>query len=290
METVSVDKDRCTLCGLCIPVCVRGVLVEGAETMRVTDPALCNLCGHCKAVCPEDAPRLPSLNAEEFSPAPNADNLPKPDQLVALFRSRRSTRIYQRRAVEREKLERVLQAGRFAPSGGNRQPLRYVVLQSQERIATVREIAISALGKRAGRIQEEMERKREGGEVLSMTDQALQTYAGIWLSMLDLLKQGIDRLFYHAPAVVICHGSPATATLEVDAGLAAMQMVLMAEAIGLGTCFCHFLVFAIEESPELRQALQIPEDNKVVVSFMTGYPDVSFTQLVARNPLEVNWL
>lgn len=290
MEIVSVDKDRCTLCGLCIPVCGRGVLVEGDETVRVTNPALCNLCGHCKAVCPEDAPRLPSLNEEEFSPAPSGDGLPKPDQLVSLFRSRRSTRIYQRRAVERETLEKVLQAGRFAPSGGNRQPLQYVVLQSPERIATVREIAISALGKRARRIQEEMERKRQGGVVLSMMDQALQTYADIWLSMLDLLKQGTDRLFYHAPAVVIGHGSPAIGTLEVDAGLAAMQMVLMAEAIGLGTCLCHFLVFAIEESPELRQALQIPEDNKAVVSFMTGYPDVTFTRLVARNPLKVNWL
>lgn len=290
METVSVDKDCCTLCGLCIPVCPRGILVEGDETVRVTDPALCNLCGHCKAVCPEDAPRLPSLNAEEFSPAPSADNLPKPDQLVALFRSRRSTRIYQRRAVEREKLERVLQAGRFAPSGGNQQPLQYVVLHSQERIATVREMAHSALGKRARRIQEEMERKREGGEVLSVMDQLLQTYAGRWLRMLDLLKQGTDKLFFHAPTVVICHGSPAIATLEVDAGLSAMQMVLMAEALGLGTCFCHFLIFSIEESPELRQALQIPEDNKVVVSFMTGYPDVSYTRLVGRNPLKVNWL
>ncbi len=290
MDPISVDKDRCTLCGLCIPVCLRGVLVEGAETVRVTDLTLCNLCGHCKAVCPEDAPRLPSLKAEEFSPAPNADNLPKPDQLMALFRSRRSIRIYQRRAVEKEKLDRVLQAGRFAPSGGNRQPLRYVVLQSQERIAAVREIAISALGKRARRIQKEMERKREGGEILSIADQTLQTYAGIWLSMLDLFKQGTDRLFHHAPTVVICHGNPAAPTLEVDAGLAAMQMVLMAETIGLGTCFCHFLVFAIEESPELRQALQIPEDNKVVLSFMTGYPDVSFPRLVARNPLKVNWL
>ena len=290
METVSVDKDRCTLCGLCIQVCGRGVLVERDETIRVTDSALCNLCGHCKAVCPENAPQLPSLNAEEFSPTPSADSLPKPDQLVALFHSRRSTRIYQRRAVEGEKLERVLHAGRFAPSGGNRQPLQYVVLQSQERIAAVREIAISALGKRAHRIQEEIERKREGGEVLSMTDQVLQTYAEMWLSMLDLFKQGTDRLFYHAPVVVICHGSPAIATLEVDAGLAAMQMVLMAEAIGLGTCLCHFLVYAIEESPDLRQALQISEDNKVVLSFMTGYPDVTFTRLVARNPLKVNWL
>jgi len=290
MYTVSVDKDRCTLCGLCIPVCVRRILEEGDGAIRVTDPALCILCGHCKAICPEDAPWFPSLNAEEFSPAPGPDNLPKPLQLMALFRSRRSTRIYQRRLVEREKLEGVLEAGRFAPSGGNRQPLLYTVLDSEGRIATVRRMAMSALGERARRIQETIERKQEGSETLTVMDQVLLTSAGNWLSMPDLLRQGTDRLFYHAPTVVICHGSPLITTLEVDAGLAAMQMALMAEAMGLGTCFCHFLVFAIEESPELRQALQIPEDHKVAAAFMVGYPDVSFSRLVARNPLEVRWL
>jgi nitroreductase len=45
------------------------------------------------------------------------------------IQNRYSVRAYQDRPVEREKLLAVLEAGRLAPSGGNRQPWRFVVVQ-----------------------------------------------------------------------------------------------------------------------------------------------------------------
>ena len=290
MDIISIDRERCTLCGLCVSVCVRRILDLGDDAANVTDPAQCILCGHCKAICPEDAPRLPSLNDREFSSVPAKEEIPHPDRLMAFFRSRRSTRIYQKRAVDREKVLRILEAGRFAPSGGNRQPLQYVVLQSEEHVVTVRQMAMSALGEMARKIQEAMREKGARGEALSLADMSLEAYADMWLGMPELLRQGTDRLFYFAPAVIVCHGDPLSRTVEVDAGLAGMQMALMAEALGLGTCFCHFLVFAIQESGALRQALQIPEERKAVLSFMLGHPDMTYPRLVARNPVIAKWL
>jgi len=291
MEIVWIDEDRCTLCGLCIPVCVRRILEEREGTVRVTDSTQCILCGHCKAICPEDAPQLPSLNAEEFGPAPGQEDLPRLEQLMALFRSRRSTRIFQKKAVEKEKLERIIQAGRFAPTGGNRQPLQYVVLHSAEKIERIRTMAIEALVDQAKIIEKAIETARGTDEPLPAKYEVRQLYAPRWREMADLIKQGIDRLFFHAPAFIICHASPLEAvTPEVDAGLSAMQMILMAEALELGTCFCGFFVFATEESPDLRKALEIPEDHSVPFSFMVGYPDVTFSRLVSRNPARVRWL
>ena len=291
MKIVWIDEDRCTLCGLCIPVCVRRILEEREGTVRVTDPTECILCGHCKAICPEDAPQLPSLNTEEFGPVPRQEDLPQADQLMALFRSRRSTRIFQKRAVEKEKLERIIQAGRFAPTGGNRQSLQYVVLHSAETIQRIRTMATEALVDQAKMIEEAIERTEERGEPLPVEYQVRQLYVPRWREMADLNKQGIDRLFFHAPALIICHFSPLEAvTAEVDSGLSAMQMNLMAEALELGTCFCGFFVFAIQESAELRKVLEIPKDHRVPLSFMVGYPDVTFSRLVSRNPARVRWL
>ena len=76
----------------------------------------------------------------------------------------------------------------------------------------------------------------------------------------------------------------------MDAGLAAMQMVLMAETLGLGTCFIGFLIFALENSKELQDALRIPSDHQAYVAFMGGYPDVEFLKLVARSPAKVAWI
>jgi len=45
------------------------------------------------------------------------------------IRLRYSVRAYEDRAVEPEKLEAVMEAARLAPSGGNRQPWRFVVVR-----------------------------------------------------------------------------------------------------------------------------------------------------------------
>jgi len=291
MEIVRINEDRCTLCGLCISVCSRRILEERDEAVTVTDQTQCNLCGHCKAICPEDAPQLPSLNTEEFQPVPHKEDLPQAEQLMALFRSRRSIRIYQTEALEKQKLERIIEAGRFAPTGGNRQPLQYVVLHSGERIQTIRNMAIDALANLAKKIESAIEKVREDGEPLAESYRLIQIYVPLWREMAELQRHGIDRLFFHAPAVIICHFSPLeSATPEADPGLSAMQMILMAEALGLGTCFCGFLVFATKESPELRKALQIPKDHRVPFSFMVGYPDVTFSRLVSRKAARVLWL
>ncbi len=45
---------------------------------------------------------------------------------------RRSTRRWQKKSVEPEKLQRVLEAGRQAPSANNRQPWRFVVVTDEK--------------------------------------------------------------------------------------------------------------------------------------------------------------
>ncbi len=51
---------------------------------------------------------------------------------LELVRARYSVRAYEPRPVEPEKLERVLEAVRLAPSGSNRQPWKFVVVREAE--------------------------------------------------------------------------------------------------------------------------------------------------------------
>jgi len=105
------------------------------------------------------------------------------------------------------------------------------------------------------------------------------------------MGRGNDLLFYHAPALILIQTKRgATTTADVDAGLAAMQMILMAETMGLGTCLNGFLVTALKRSEELREVLKIADDHQVHVTFTIGYPDVEFLRVVARNPAKVEWL
>jgi nitroreductase len=51
---------------------------------------------------------------------------------VELVKSRYSVRSYQARPVEQDKLDRILEAVRLAPSGSNRQPWKFVVVRDAE--------------------------------------------------------------------------------------------------------------------------------------------------------------
>lgn len=51
---------------------------------------------------------------------------------LALAKKRYACRSYKKQAVEAEKLARILEAGRIAPTGANRQPQRVIVLRTAE--------------------------------------------------------------------------------------------------------------------------------------------------------------
>lgn len=59
-------------------------------------------------------------------------------EFMEVIRRRRSIRKYKRDSISEEKLTNILEAGRLAPSGGNRQPWRFIVVEkktTRERVA-----------------------------------------------------------------------------------------------------------------------------------------------------------
>jgi nitroreductase/NAD-dependent dihydropyrimidine dehydrogenase PreA subunit len=291
MKAITIDHERCTLCGLCVKMCVRRILQEQDGKIVCTDPNTCIFCGHCKAVCPEDAPQVPYYRAEEFVPAPGKEDYPAPGNLLSFFRARRSMRAYTAKLVEREKLEDIIQAGRFAPTGGNRQHIEYVVIETADKLAEIRDRTMEILVAQADAITGVIASHRSNETPVPDSLLIAELYVKTWQELYRMHRDGVDKLFYHAPALVVTHFAPIGGASEVvDAGLAAMQMVLMAEAHDLGTCFIGFLAIAAEHSPELKAAMGIPEDHLVPVTFTVGYPAVKYERLVSRRRARVTWL
>jgi nitroreductase len=62
---------------------------------------------------------------------------------MELARSRYSERYFDARPVEREKIEKILEAGRTSPTACNYQPQRVYVIRSEEGLKKVRSIRVS---------------------------------------------------------------------------------------------------------------------------------------------------
>lgn len=130
---VNIDAGKCIGCAMCTEVCSFSALTVSDGTVFFRDGAICNECGHCEAICPSEAifvvgydhSETIAYNKEKF-------NLPAENFLNAL-KFRRSTREFKDVEIAPEKINAILEAGRYSPTASNRQPLRYIVLDKKRR-------------------------------------------------------------------------------------------------------------------------------------------------------------
>jgi len=95
------------------------------------------------------------------------------------IKGRRSVRSFQDRPVERELLERLVEAGIWAPSGGNAQTWHFVVITDPEQLRRIRTVSPGMLGNPPAAIavcQDFVAAREKGGELgasLAVADAAM---------------------------------------------------------------------------------------------------------------------
>ena len=158
--------------------------------------------------------------------------------VLSTIMARRSVRKYLDKPVEHETLATIARCGINAPSGMNRQPWIVRVVEDQKLIADITEVY-----KRAN------------------TEQVKR-------------DPGFKNMFRNAPNL-ICVCSPAEGG-DLDAGLLGENMMLAAQAMGLGTCCLGGPVRFLNTNPDARfflDRLNIPEGFRLNYIIAVGYPD-----------------
>jgi len=61
----------------------------------------------------------------------------KPEDLLDFIKERRSIRQYQEKDIEESEIEMILEAGRWAPSGSNKQPWEFLVVKDKNKIREI---------------------------------------------------------------------------------------------------------------------------------------------------------
>lgn len=262
---IIINKEKCIGCGLCASDCVtlKLSIVDGkaAETGD-----RCILCGHCQAVCPEGAITC------EFEGQSGLEGFDKDnctvdaDALQNFMAFRRSARQFKDKPVEKEKIQKILEAGRYTPTGSNKQNLSFIVLD--ESLAEIRSLAANICHEKIDVI---------GERVNPVTLNRIY----------ETNKNGGDRLFFGAPIVIVVTDAKGP---SIDGGLAASRMELIANAMGLGVCFNGIFAYAAEADPRINEKLGIGEDRKLVTTLMIGYPTVEYSSLPPRKDLSVKWM
>ena len=139
MDTIiKVDKSLCIKCDACIRCCPGPVITKDNEDQFPIPTAdsweLCIDCGHCVAVCPSGALQQRAMGPEDCEPV-DMHLAPGWDQVKQLMTTRRAIRGYvYNKQVEKDKILQLLTVAAHAPNGGNRQVLRWLVINDHARV------------------------------------------------------------------------------------------------------------------------------------------------------------
>ena len=177
--------------------------------------------------------------------------------------------------MEKEKLAQIIEAGRFTQTGGNMQDVSYIVVE--EDLAELKAMTFKTL-------------KSMGENMLAkipVESTRQRRYPEMWLKMYDEYVENPkenDELFFNAPALIIV-----TAYNELNATLAASNMELMTNALGLGTFFSGFFIGATQANKEILDYIGVKEGQKAAACIVIGYPDVEYARTVPRKEAVISW-
>jgi len=143
MSFINIDADKCRRDGICVAECPAKIIkmIKGVPFTAPSAESACIKCGHCVAVCPEGALSLFNLSPEECHPV-NPDLHLSTDQAGHFLRSRRSIRSYKKKPLGRDKIEQAISIASCAPSGSNKQPVRWNIIYEKEQVSHIGSLVV----------------------------------------------------------------------------------------------------------------------------------------------------
>lgn len=246
-----VHEELCIGCGQCARDCVACCIKIENGKARIDESAYIG-CGHCYAICPKQAVELRGWGEGGGEPVSAPVDA---DALLGMMKSRRSTRQFKDQPIPDDVLEKLLEAGRYAPTAENNQVVEFIILQKD---------------------RDEIERK-----AVAMFRKALSAVGKVAPQWGNLVLD--DTFFFKgAPLVLLV-----TNKAGMDTGLASAYVEMMANAQGLGVLYSGFFLVACKLNPAIRKRIPVRKGYKISHCMVIGYPSVQYQRVPPRFPVKL---
>jgi nitroreductase/NAD-dependent dihydropyrimidine dehydrogenase PreA subunit len=273
---ITFHADRCNGCGLCVENCHEDslALVDGAIQI---DRVLCDACAQCIAICPRQALSWDGVPPVAF----DRSLLPSPDQLLELFKERRSIRVFKKARIERTLLEEIAGIGVYAPTHNH--VFKVIIVDDPDLIAQL-SASILSINNRIYRLV------YQNWLVTSLTN--LFGYGDEFRKARPKLESALSRgsAFSSTPAaIMIVVGNKNVALAEASAQYALANMMYYAQIRGVGTCLWGNAPIFLDKDKTIRRRLGITKRERIYGALYMGYPGIKFSNKVNGKTLPIQW-
>lgn len=189
---------------------------------------------------------------------------------MTIFKERRSIRSYEERPLDEKDLSIILEAGSYAPSGGNSQTTHRIVITNKTILRRLEELVQEEFAK--------MEIKED-------------TYKSLKNSILRS-KQGNYIYDYDAPVLVVVANKKGYGNAMADSAMMIENMMLQASDLGIGSCYINQLHW-LDDNPVIRKelcGLGLKDDETVTGGLALGYAKSRPENELKRTGNPVTWI
>lgn len=173
-------------------------------------------------------------------------------EMLELVKNRQSDRSYSNKAVEKEKLERIIEAGRMAPSACNAQPWKFIIVDDPDLLNQLAEAASAKLlGMNSFVGQAPV-------QIIVVREKA---------NMSSRIGKTVKNKDYSL----------------IDIGIATGNICLQARAEGLGSCIIGWF-----DEKMVRKILHIPASKRVELIITIGYAAKELREKRRKPPEEIS--
>ena len=229
MTLLIVDESKCKQDGFCVRDCPAALIrIKDKESYPKMVPGgeqFCLNCGHCVAVCPHGALSHKMVPLEDC-PAIQKELGINETQVVQFLRSRRSIRLFKDQKIEQEKIKKLIEIARYAPTASNTQLVEWLVFNDKD--------TIQGFAKMAADWARALLEKNPA----AAKNPYIPGVVAAW-------DAGYDAVLRGAPAMVVASAPKEDPNGTVNLTLALSYLELAAPSIGLGACWAGILQGAL---------------------------------------------
>ncbi|MBP8717966.1 MAG: nitroreductase family protein [Candidatus Atribacteria bacterium] len=199
------------------------------------------------------------------------------EKILERMKERKSIRDYTEEKVSEEDLRLILECARFAPSGENAQPWRFIVVRDQESKDFLAQVSKNGSGRRfTGEFLDQKMEERFAG--LEDEEKRKKIFK-------KLTSGSVSAFVNQADLILIVCGRKDVWDTPYDCSAAIENILLAVSELKLGCCWVIAPCIDVRDEVKIKEYFNIPDELKVISIFPIGYP-ARIPHVRPRLPLE----
>ena len=263
MNTITVDKEKCVQCGLCVSDCVSKCMDMNQNNYPyMKNEQMCLKCQHCMMICPQGALTFNDKNPKDSEKVSSKD-------ILSLIKSRRSIRQYKDEELTEEELQTIKDMLPYIPTGCNSHKLHFSIVEKKSVMTILKE-------------------KVNNKFIKLLNNQILSPVVKHFKAYKNAFEKGEDIIFRNAPHMIVVSSPINAPCAPQDPVIALSYIELYANSLGYGTCWCGYAEICIKLFPELCEILEIPKGYTPVYAMLLGKPAVKYARTPQPEPYTIS--